>query len=108
MTNQPFFIPAMLIGMMSIPLIFAMVPKNRFYGFRNAKTFSDEKLWYRANMFGGWLLLVSSVMYLVFAMMYPMTGNHDARFSLWLAHLLFFAVPLFVSVACTLIYLRKL
>ena len=52
MTNQPFFVPAMFIEFMSIPLIFALVPKNRFYGIRIVKTMSDEKIWYRANRFG--------------------------------------------------------
>ena len=69
---------------------------------------SDEKIWYRANRFGGWSFLISSVVYLVFATMYPMTGIHDVRFALWVAHLLLFGAPLFVSVACTLRYLRKL
>ncbi len=107
MTNQPFFIPAVLIGLMSIPLILALVPRNRFFGIRTARTLSDEKVWYSANRYGGWLFIVSSVVYLVFAAMYPMTGRHDSRFSLWLAHLLFFAAPLFASLVCILKYLRR-
>ena len=108
MTNQPFFIPAALIGLMSIPLILALVPKNRFFGIRTAGTLSDDKVWYRANRFGGLLFLVSSVVYLVFASMYPMTGSRDARFSLWLGHLFFFAAPLFASVLCVMGFLRRL
>jgi uncharacterized membrane protein len=108
MRDQPFFIPALFIGLLAIPLIFCLVPKNRFFGFRTRETMADDKLWYRANRFGGGLALASSAIYLLFAMIFPMTGSHDSRFSLWLAHLFVFAVPLFASIKLTLRYLRKL
>jgi uncharacterized membrane protein len=108
MRLQPFFFPALFIGLFAVPLMFCLVPKNRFYGFRTPKTMSDDKLWYRANRFGGGLVLASSAIYLLFAMIFPMTGSQDSRFSLWLAHLFVFAVPLLTSIKVTLGYLRRL
>ena len=60
------------IGILSIPLALALVPMNRFYGVRTPKTLSDSHVWFSANRFGGWLLLLSSVVYLVFSAVCPM------------------------------------
>lgn len=108
MTNQPFFFPAILIGLASIPLALSLVPMNRFYGVRTPKTLSDSHVWLSANRFGGWLLLLSSVAYLVFAAICPMSGGHDPRFDLWLMHLGAFFGPVVISVAMTLWYVRRL
>jgi uncharacterized membrane protein len=108
MPNQPFFYPAALFGLLAIPLILEVVPKNRFYGIRTARTLADKEAWYRANRFGGWLFLVSSAVYLVFAASRPMAGPRDPRFTLWLAHLAMFLLPLLVSVIATLRYVRRL
>jgi len=107
MTEQPFFFPALFIGLMSIPLIFALVPPNRFYGLRTAKTIANDKLWYKANKLGGWLFLIASTVYLAFAAFHPLARIHDVQFSLWLVHLFIFAVPLLVSIMCIIRYLRR-
>ncbi|MFN0110385.1 MAG: SdpI family protein [Blastocatellia bacterium] len=39
-----------LIG---IPSILQWVPPNDYWGFRTAKTFSDERIWYAANRLSG-------------------------------------------------------
>lgn len=108
MINQPFFVPALLIGLLAIPLVFALIPRNRFYGIRTSKTLSDDRVWYGANRCGGWLLLVSSLIYLCFAAAWPMNGPRDPRFTLWLVHLGMFVVPLLVSVLWTMHYVRRL
>jgi uncharacterized membrane protein len=108
MTHQPFFFPAVFIGLMSIPLVLALIPKNRFYGFRTSKTLADDRVWYNANRFGGWLFLASSVAYLVFAAACPMSGLRDPRFGLWLIHLALFVVPLLAGAMWTMRYVRRL
>ncbi|MBD2092856.1 SdpI family protein [Microcoleus sp. FACHB-1515] len=46
----------LFIGL-SLPLILKKVPPNRWYGFRVAKTFSSELIWYAANRAAGYGLL---------------------------------------------------
>ena len=41
----------------SIPLILKKVPPNDWYGFRVAKTFASERVWYMANREAGYNLL---------------------------------------------------
>lgn len=64
-------LPLLVIGLieigLSIPLILHKVPPNGFYGFRVAKTLSNEDTWYKANEFSGKLMLVSGVMALILA-----------------------------------------
>ena len=50
----------LLIGI-SIPFILERVPPNRWYGFRVAKTFSSERIWYAANVVAGYDLLWAGV-----------------------------------------------
>jgi hypothetical protein len=44
----------LLIAGLSIPLIVGLVPPNRLYGFRTAKTRSDPRIWYAVNRVAGW------------------------------------------------------
>lgn len=39
--------------LISIPTIFQLVPPNSHWGFRTAKTFSDDRIWYAANRASG-------------------------------------------------------
>jgi uncharacterized membrane protein len=97
MIHQPFFVPAVVLAIVSLPLVFALIPRNRFYGIRMQKTLSDDHAWYVVNRLGGVLVIISSFIYLIFAFLFPMSGRHDARFDIWLLHLCAFAVPLAIS-----------
>ncbi|OGL47608.1 MAG: hypothetical protein A2161_15480 [Candidatus Schekmanbacteria bacterium RBG_13_48_7] len=46
---------------LAIPLILQKVPPNCIYGFRTRKTLSDETIWYKANKFLGYGLVISSL-----------------------------------------------
>jgi SdpI/YfhL protein family len=97
MTGQPFFIPSVLMLLLSVPLVLGLVPRNRFYGIRTAKTLADERSWQRANRYGGRLLILSSAVYLSVALIFPdpaAGANHPQR---WLLHLGAFVLPLLVS-----------
>ena len=94
MRDHPFLIPSIIFFLLSIPLILGLVPPNRGYGIRTAKTMSEPQLWYSANRFGGWALLVSSGIYLVMTLVSPAA---DRDFTVWLSHLAAFAIPLLVS-----------
>ncbi len=56
MTAQPFFVPALLILLLAVPLAVGLVPRNRVYGVRTARTLTDADAWERANRFGGRVL----------------------------------------------------
>ncbi len=47
--------------LISLPTIFGLIPPNGHYGFRVARTFSDEGLWYAANRASGIGLLLAGV-----------------------------------------------
>ncbi|QTA90829.1 SdpI family protein [Desulfonema magnum] len=45
----------------SIPLLKDMIPMNRFYGFRFAKSFESERNWYQINKYGAKRMILWSV-----------------------------------------------
>ena len=61
-----------LIGLLfvglSIPLILGKVKPNRWYGFRTRQTVENPDIWYPANTYAGWWLLVMGFIIVVVAM----------------------------------------
>jgi uncharacterized membrane protein len=108
MTDQPFFIPSVLISVLAIPLVLGLIPRNRWYGIRTAQTLSNERMWYRSNRFGGWALLFSGTIYFVIATMFPTPKPAGSGFGLWGLHLCGFLLPLAASVALTVRYVKSL
>jgi uncharacterized membrane protein len=49
-----------LIFLLGIPLALQLVPPNRLYGFRNRKTLSRPDIWYPANGFAGYALMLAA------------------------------------------------
>lgn len=70
MTWQLLTIPGAMIGL-SIPLILRMVPRNHFYGFRTAKTLSDDGIWYELNQGSGWDMVFAAAAQLVLVLLKP-------------------------------------
>ena len=108
MTSQPFLVPSVLILLCSIPLVLGVVPRNRVYGFRTCKTLSDDKVWYPANRFGGWALIIACVFYLALSSLAPYDQLLQGNFSVWSIHFLGFLLPVAAGVILTLLYIRKL
>ena len=46
---------------LAVPLILQKVPPNCVYGFRTRKTMSSEVIWYKANWFFGYGLVVAAL-----------------------------------------------
>jgi len=105
MREHPFLIPSIIFLLLSIPLILGLVPPNRGYGIRTAKTVSEPGPWYNTNRFGGWLLLVSSGIYLVMTRVSP---SAERDFTAWLWHLAAFGIPLLVSLLLIRRYIGRL
>jgi hypothetical protein len=105
MQSHPFLIPAIIFLIVSIPLICGIFPPNRGFGIRTAKTMSEPRIWYCANRFAGWALLVSSGIYMAMSAISPLA---ERDFTVWLIHLSAFGIPLLVSLLLIRRYIGKL
>ena len=47
-----------LLAALSVPLILGKVPPNPWYGFRTPRTLSDARVWYPANRYAAWRMLL--------------------------------------------------
>ena len=89
-----------MVVAISIPLILEVVPPNGVYGFRVSGTGSPE-IWYRANEFMGWALIVAAAIAATFQIMLPGTTR---RWLLWTA----FLMPIGAAVVASFAYLSRL
>ena len=108
MFTQPFAVPALLLFIVALPLLFGAIPRNRLYGFRTRKTLSEDAIWYPVNRFTGIALLIASALYLVATMVWPYHRAAADNFSIWLRHLAAFAVPLIVGLSAAGSYSKRL
>lgn len=92
MSRPPFLIPAIIFLIISIPLVAGRIPRNRFFGIRTLKTLSDKRVWYAANRYGGWLFIVSSLIYLGIATFVPYSVD-STSVNRWI-HVAGFVLPL--------------
>ena len=92
----------LLLAVVSIPMILGKVPPNSIYGFRTKRTLSSPDIWYPANTFSGWALLLAAVFSLATLWFLPVAI---------LAHpwipLAAILVPLCVSAIASFLYLRR-
>lgn len=90
-----------LFMIISIPLILRVVPPNGVYGFRTASTQSNSAIWYPANAFMGWALLVAAAISAIALLILPATVK---RWLMWAA----FLVPVFGAIVASFVYLSGL
>ena len=90
-------VAAIIVLIISIPLVFKWVPQNQIYGVRTKRTLADRDLWYRANRFMGWALVASSAISIVSL---ETALNDQYAFAA-------FFMPLAIAVISTLIYLKQ-
>ena len=60
----------LMIGL-SVPLIRGRIKPNHWYGFRIPLTLNNPDIWYPANRYGGWLLLIYGLVLLVVSLVLP-------------------------------------
>jgi uncharacterized membrane protein len=108
MFAQPFAIPALLLFVVSVPLVLGMIPPNRLYGFRTKKTLSDDEIWYRVNRLAGFAVMIAGVVYGAVATTWSYDRAAPDNFSIWLLHLAAFAGPLVVALGVAGSYARRL
>jgi uncharacterized membrane protein len=108
MTSQPFTIPALLLFIVAVPLVLGVIPRNRFYGVRTARTLFDDGVWYPANRLAGAAIMAASGVYGALAAIAPYDRMAPDAFSMWYIHLVGFVAPVAVALAAALWYTRRL
>lgn len=94
-------IPAVIVGALGIPLILRRVPPNGIYGLRTPFTQSSPDVWYPANAFGGWAIVVAAVVCVGVLWGLPASAPR------WL-EVAALAVPVLVAAAVSLAYVSTL
>ncbi|MDJ0595519.1 MAG: SdpI family protein [Pleurocapsa sp. MO_226.B13] len=90
------------------PLILEKVPPNNWYGFRVAKTFSSESIWYAANRAAGYNLLWSGVAIAVTAAIVGLLFDRLGSTIAQTINLAVFIGALLVAVVRSFLYLNRL
>jgi uncharacterized membrane protein len=95
-------VPCAIIAVASIPLIFNLVPPNRFYGVRTRQTLASRELWFRANRFAGRALLIAAgTSAIVFAARPEYASGRS------LAGFFVLVAPLAIALLATFAYVRR-
>jgi hypothetical protein len=100
-TRAKLIASCVLFMIISVPHILRVVPPNRVYGFRTSLTMSNSAIWYQANAFNGWALLIASAISATVLMFLPATARRSV---VWAAFLL----PVFGALAASSVYLNSL
>ena len=50
-----------ILFIVAVPMAFNLVPPNGLYGVRTAKTLANPDVWRRANVFSGWIMMVTAL-----------------------------------------------
>lgn len=100
-----FFCGALFV-LIDLPLLFDLVPMNRWYGVRIPKSYSSDENWYKLNRFGAKCLIGWSVVPIgagVANLIVPFVTEDRA----WLVAVIVM-VPVLAALAQILVYARKL
>ncbi|MBN2385220.1 SdpI family protein [bacterium] len=63
MLEQPFAIPAIILFVIALPLLFGLIPRNRIYGVRAPRTLSCDNIWYPVNRYAALAMMIASCIY---------------------------------------------
>lgn len=89
------------VALISVPLVLRVVPPNGLYGFRTSLTRSSPAIWYPANAFLGWALLIAAAVSVVVLVR---LSTPRARWVMWAI----FVGPILGAVAASFVYLGRL
>lgn len=106
-TSQPFALPALLLFVVAVPLVLGVIPRNRFYGVRTARTLSDDGVWYPANRLAGVAIMAASGVYVALAAIAPYDRTTPDGFSTWCIHVVGFVGPIVLGLVAALWYAKR-
>src|SRR6266436_2680530 len=95
-TRLSLSIASLVIAGVSIPMILGKVAPNPTYGFRTRLTLSSPAIWYPANKFAGWALVIAAALTLAILWLLP-----DRFLALPLIPIAAFVVPLLLGLAAS-------
>ena len=107
MMAQPFAVPALVFCLGGLPMVLGLIPRNRFYGVRTARTLSDDDIWYPVNRVAGASAVVASAVYATVATLLPYDRLAGASVGIWAIHLAALVAPLVIGLAFTPRYTRR-
>jgi len=65
------FMPPLMIILVSVPLVFGLIPRNGFYGIRVREAFASEASWYAINRLGSIALVGAALVWMAAAAYAP-------------------------------------
>ena len=65
------FFPPITIILVCLPLLFDLIPRNRWYGVRVREAMASEAAWYAVNRLGGMALMSACLIWLAAAIYAP-------------------------------------
>jgi hypothetical protein len=65
------FLPPITIILVCLPLLFDLIPRNRWYGVRLREAMGSDAAWYAANRLGGMTLIGACLIWLAAATYAP-------------------------------------
>lgn len=92
------------VALLSVPLVLGVVPPNGIYGFRTSLTRSSPAIWYRANAFLGWALLLAAVVSVAGLVRLSTPRARRVMWAMWAM----FVGPILGAVAASFVYLGRL
>jgi uncharacterized membrane protein len=102
-----YVMPMLIIGV-ALPMAFAIVPPNQWYGFRTTKTLSSPRIWYAANRASGWFMIgaasVALCVHLALWSVHPEWPEKKLVF--WMANSM--VISLLLALIPSFLYLRRL
>jgi len=104
---QVLFLGILYIGL-AIPLAAGKVAPNGAYGFKVAKTLSDENIWYQANAYFGNMMIWAGVSVVVLSLLCLFFRKRISSWVLIMATVLVPVIPIAIVIVKTLAFLEKL
>jgi len=93
---------------LAAPLAFNKVEPNSMYGFRISKTFSSEAIWYEANQFSGWAIIIASCVTLLFLLFLKIMSKTNTLFNHGIVYLMVYLIPIVISILVSFLYVVNL
>ena len=98
----PILIAAIVLILLSLPLILKKVPKNHFYGIRTSRTMSgSSEQWYAVNQTGGYGLAIAGVITLLSCLIVPRFSGDSHTITLFCTGVL--VVSVVISLGATVL-----
>ena len=90
------------LAVIALPLALQWIGPNRLYGFRTRATLSNRELWYSANAFAGWGLLIAAIVGAGLVILRPSWFDFGV-----FTNLAAIVGPTIVATLATFFYIRK-